>query len=268
MSIAPLPTPLQHLGGRRFSFYPAIRNLEPNEWLYRRTTWSECVVVNTRSGEEVWIPRVFVGEVSRVDEPVMLVYLNRELEWKSGAIIPRQRGVIELPVAVNDGRPAPVRTGHLAPVINIRLETKQESRAWKWAGVAVVLGAVAFTIVADITRQAQSHQRGDLFRSYRSYLQLNADDDYAAAVRKLGLPAASRAQTVGDRFFRLLGYTSRHYSIVLMGSGTAAPRYVGTLDTHGRVLDAVRFPDGSTATSILTAPAFLNSPVLRSLPSF
>jgi len=31
MSIAPLPTPLQHLGGRRFSFYPPIRNLEPNE---------------------------------------------------------------------------------------------------------------------------------------------------------------------------------------------------------------------------------------------
>jgi hypothetical protein len=268
MSIAPLPTPLQHLGGRRFSFYPAIRNLEPNEWLYRRATWSECVVVNTRSGEEVWIPRVFLGEVSRVDDPVMLVYLNRELEWREGAIIPRQRGVIELPVAVNDNRPAPARTGHLAPVINIRLETKQESRAWKWAGVAVVLGAVAFTIVADISRQAQSHQRGDLFRSYRSYLQLNAGDDYGSTIRKLGVPAANLAQPVGDRFFRLLGYTPRHYAVVLMGSGASEPRYIGTLDTHGRVLDAVQLPDGSTASSILTSPAFLNSPLLRSHPAF
>src|ERR1700685_2996715 len=117
MSIAPLPTPLQHLGGRRFSFYPPIRNLEPNEWLYRRATWSECVVVNTRSGEEIWVPRIFLGEVSRIDEPVMIVGLNRELECRSGAIIPRQRRVIELPVVLNEkavGDSRPQHAGHLA----------------------------------------------------------------------------------------------------------------------------------------------------------
>jgi hypothetical protein len=268
MSIAPLPTPLQHLGGRRFSFYPAIRNLEPNEWLYRRATWSECIVVNTSSGEEVWIPRVFLGEVSFIDEPVMIVRLNRELEWRSGAIMPRQRGVIELPVAVNDGRASPSRSGHLAPVVNIRLETKQETRAWKWAGVAVVLGAVAFTIVADIARQAQAHQRGDLFRSYRSYLQLNRDDDYASAIRKLGLPTASRSQAAGDRAFRFLNYAPRRYSVILMGSGTGIPRYIGTLDTRGRVLDAVRLPDGSTAEGLLNLSGAVNSSGLRSLPQF
>lgn len=262
MSIAPLPTPLQHLGGRRFSFYPAIRNLEPNEWLYRRTTWSECVVVNSRSGEEVWIPRVFVGDVSRIDEPVMIVRLNRELEWRGGAIIPRQRGVVELPVAVNDGRAGASRTGHLAPVINIRLEPKQEIRAWKWAGVAVVLGAVAFTIVADITRQAESHQRDDLFRNYRSWLQLNPDDDYGSTIRKIGIPTRSFSQSAGDRYFRQLVYTPRHYAVILMGSGAEVPRYVGTLGTQGRVLDAVRFPDGSTAE------ALLKSSGLRSLPQF
>src|SRR5580658_1915135 len=116
MSIAPLPTPLQHLGGRRFSFYPPIRNLEPNEWLYRRATWSECVVVNAQSGEEVWVPRIFLGEVSRIDEPVMIVGLNRQLEWRSGKIIPVERRVIEWPTAVNDARP-PSRHGQLAPVI-------------------------------------------------------------------------------------------------------------------------------------------------------
>src|ERR1700691_6032959 len=188
MSIAPLPTPLQHLGGRRFSFYPPIRNLEPNEWLYRRATWSECVVVNARSGEEVCVPRIFLGEVSLMDEAVMIVGLHRELELRSGAIIPRRRTVIEFPVTVNEGRAAP-RSQHLAPVINIRLEPKPEVRAWKWIGVAAVLGAVACTIFADVARQSQSHQRTDLYRGYRSYLQLGPGDDYASTVRKLGAPA-------------------------------------------------------------------------------
>src|ERR1700692_3791163 len=197
MSIAPLPTPLQDLGGRRFSFYPPIRNLEPNEWLYRRVTWSECVVVNAKSGEEACIPRVFLGEVSRIDDPVRIVGLNRELECRSGAIIPRRRAVIELPVAVSDGR-TPTRSQRLAPVINIRLEPKPETRAWKWVGVAAVLGAVAFTIVADVARQTQLHQRPEWFRGYRSYLQLAPGDDYAAVIAKLGTPASAGSRDIGD----------------------------------------------------------------------
>jgi hypothetical protein len=262
MSIAPLPTPLQHLGGRRFSFYPPIRNLEPNEWLYRRATWSECVVVNTRSGEEVWVPRAFLGEVSRMDEAVMIVGLNRELEWRSGVIIPRQRAVIEFPIAVNDNRSAATRAPHLAPVINIRLEPKPETRAWKWIGVAAVLGAVACTIFVDFTRQAQFHQRADLFRGYRSYLQLGPNDDYASTVRKLGLPARAGSHQTGDKVFRSLAYPARRYSVILMGSQSDRQRYIGTLDPQGRVLDAVRLPDGSSAD------ALLDSFGLRSLPSF
>jgi hypothetical protein len=262
MSIAPLPTPLQHLGGRRFSFYPPIRNLEPNEWLYRRATWSECVVVNTRSGEEVWVPRAFLGEVSRIDEAVMTVGLNRELEWRSGAIIPRQRAVIEFPIAVNDSGITAPRSQHLAPVINIRLEPKPEARAWKWIGVAAVLGAVAFTIFGDVTRQAQLHQRADLFRGYRSYLQLGPDDDYASTVRKLGSPAKAGSSRNGGLVFRSLAYPARRYSVILMGSKPDGQRYIGTLDPQGRVLDAVRFPDGSSAEPVL------DSFGLRSLPPF
>lgn len=262
MSIAPLPTPLQHLGGRRFSFYPPIRNLEPNEWIYRRATWSECVVVNARSGEEVWVPRTFLGEVSHIDEEVMIVGLNRELEWLRGAVIPRQRRVIELPVAVNDSRAAAPRSDQLAPVINIRLEPKAEARAWKWIGVAAVLGAVAFTIVADVARQSQSHQRADLYRGYRSYLQLGPGDDYATIVRRLGVPNRAGSQEIGDRFFRSLTYSARRYSVILMGSSRDDSRYIGTLDPQGRVLDAVRLRDGSSTESLL------NSFDLNSLPPF
>ena len=257
MSIAPLPTPLQHLGGRRFSFYPPIRNLvEPNEWLYRRATWSECVVVNTRSGEEVWVPRIFLGEVSRIDELVMIVGLNRQLEWRAGKIIPLERRVIEFPVAVN-GSLTPPRSGQLAPVINIRLEPKPEARAWKWIGVAAILGAVAFTIVADVARQTPWRQRADLSRGYRSYLQLGPDDDYASTVRRLGPPTKSGSNAVDARVFRALTYASRRYSVILMGPAKDDARYIGTLDLHGRVLDAVRLPDGSSSEPLLADSAGL-----------
>lgn len=255
MSIAPLPTPLQHLGGRRFAFYPPIRNIEHNEWLYRRATWSECVVANTRSGEEYWVPRIFLGDVSRVDEPVMVVRLNRELEFRSGAVIPRERAVIEFPAPAVD-RPATPRPGHLAPVVNIRLEPKTEVRAWRWIGVAAVLGTVAFAIVADFARQMPSHQRAEFFR-YRSYLQLSSGDDYASVVSRLGPPARVSVVPSRGHVFRSLAYPARHYSVILMGAQRDEARYIGTLDAYGRVLDSVRFPDGSASDSLLN-PAFLH----------
>jgi hypothetical protein len=250
MSIAPLPTPLQHLGGRRFSFYPPIRNLHPNEWLYRSATWSECVVMNARSGQEVWIPRMFIGDVSGVDEPVMIVRLNRELEWSSDAIIPHQRHVIELPVAVNDNYQAS-SSNRLAPVINIRLEPEPEKRAWKWIGVAFLLGAVASTILANVAWQSQPHQRVDFFRNHRPWLQLTAADDHASTVRKLGTPSAVRSFESAGKVFESLIYANRRYSVILMGPDRLTAHYIGTVDPKGNVLDAVRLPDGSPSQSLL-----------------
>src|SRR5688500_8070293 len=100
MSDAVLPPPYDQVGHRPFSFYPAIVNVEHNEWRLRRATWSEMLVVNTKSAEEIWIPRRFLGELSRTDEPVMIVGLNKELEFKAGQIVPFVRRVIEMPRAV------------------------------------------------------------------------------------------------------------------------------------------------------------------------
>jgi hypothetical protein len=252
MSIAPLPTPLQHLGGRRFSFYPPIRNLEPNEWLYRRATWLECIVANARSGEEVFIPRIFLGEVSRVDEPVMIVALSRELEFRRGVIIPRERHVIEfpapLPAAMSDSGVV-AHPHHPAPVINIRLETKPESRTMKWLGVAAVLGAVGCTIVAGVSRQSPQHQRSDFYRGYRAFLQLGPDDNYVSTIRKLGLPARTSTAEASGHAYRALAYPSRHYSVILMGPSQDDARYIGTIDPYGRVLDG-------NYQILRTAPAF------------
>src|SRR6185295_20218504 len=101
MSIPPIPPPLEHLGANRpFSFYPAILNIEHNEWLFLRSTWSEILVVNSKSKEELWIPRRFLGEISRIEDPVVIQGLTKELEFKSGQVLPHQRRVIEMPIAV------------------------------------------------------------------------------------------------------------------------------------------------------------------------
>jgi len=62
--------------------------------------------------------------------------------------------------------------------------------------------------------------------------------------------------------FRSLAYPTRRYSVILMGSNEHEARYIGALDPWGRVLDAVRLRDGSSAESLL------NTAGLRSLPSF
>jgi hypothetical protein len=260
MSISPLPTPLQQLGGRRFSFYPPILNVSHNEWIYRRASWAEFVVVNTGSGEEACIPRIFLGEVSLADSvgvPAVIVALKRELEWKAGVISPRLRPVIELPMAVNDSRPAP-HPQHLAPVINIRLEPHPEVRTVKKIGVAMMLGAMVCLIVADLARQLQMRQRADVFRISRSWLQLTAADDYSSVLRKLGTPASDRTLSGPDgNSWRVLTYPGREFRVVLECRAGASPHYIGALDPGGRVLGAVSLPDGSSAAALL-----------RSVPSF
>ena len=252
-----LPTPFQHLAGRRFSFYPPIRNIEHNEWLYRRSTWAESVVVNMLSGDEVCIPRMFIGEVSITEDPVIIVGLTRELEWNEGVVVPHQRRVIELPVAVNEGRPAPARPARPAQVVNIRLEPKREFTAGKWIGVVFALGAVAFTIVANISRQSQPHLRPDLFRAAQPYQQFGPGDDYFSIVAGLGVPARDRSITSGGRVYRMLTWPDRHFSDVLAGSTAVGGRYAGTLDMHGRLLHAAQYVDGSTSESLLRAmPVF------------
>src|ERR1051326_2541317 len=72
MHISPLPAPLLQLRGRRFAFYPPIHNLQHNEWIYSRATWSEIVVVNTGTGEAAFVPRAFVGDVSITDHPMVI----------------------------------------------------------------------------------------------------------------------------------------------------------------------------------------------------
>jgi hypothetical protein len=81
----PMTPALEDLGTQHFSFYPAILNIQHNEWLLSQTTWSEILVVNAETGMELWIPRRFVGELSSAEKPIVIVGLRKDALRAEGA---------------------------------------------------------------------------------------------------------------------------------------------------------------------------------------
>jgi hypothetical protein len=241
VSVPPIPTPFDHLGHRPFSFYPPIVNIEHNEWVVQRATWTEVRVMNTKTSDELWVPSRFIGEVSLVDEPVMIVGLVKELEYQAGALVPHVRRVIEMPRAVNDStrpRVRPPEREHPAPVIGIRLESSQISRAKRLVrGAAGLLACVAVVIVF---RDGTVGSR-----------PFTATDDYESIVHRLGPPAEDRWLEIGGLQSRRLWYPRRSSAIILMGGDREHAYYAGTLDSRGRVIRSVELPDGRNSGPLL-----------------
>jgi hypothetical protein len=210
---------LEHLGNRAFSFYPPILNIENNEWFFRRASWAEILVMNSRSKEEIWIPRRFLGEISQIEDPVVIVGLVKELEYREGAVWPHQRRVIEMPLAVGErARTLPPPREALAPVIGIRTPSVTDSRMGKLVGLTILLGVVASVVAVNVLRQV-------------SLNELTPDDDYAAVVRKLGPPAEDHWQSETAAIqIRSLWYPQRASFVILMGDARSNARYVGTMD--------------------------------------
>lgn len=159
MAIPSLPTPLEQLGNRPFSFYPPILGVERNEWLFRRATWPEVLVTNAHSGAQIAIPRRFVGEVSRIEEPVVIVGLLKELEYREGAVWPYRRRVLQMPVAVGAEDYVPRHRGGLAPVIGISLHSEARPRRGRMIVGALVAGILAALAVAGALRESHPRAR-------------------------------------------------------------------------------------------------------------
>src|SRR5271170_5085131 len=121
----PIPASFENLRHRPFSFYPPIVNVEHNEWILRRANWTDFQVINTKTKVELCVPRRFVGEGALVEEPVMIVGLVKELEYREGLVLPHVRRVIEMPRAVNASAPARTMADppRVAPVVGIRIES-------------------------------------------------------------------------------------------------------------------------------------------------
>jgi len=224
---------LDHLAARPFSFYPPIINVEHNEWLYRKASWSEILVMNVRTQDEIWIPRRFVGEVSRTDDPVLIVGLTRELEYKAGAVWPFQKRVLQMPAAAPAPRPieeSEAARGTPAPVVGIRLEPT-DRRVFRLIGIAVAAAIGLSALAVNLNRIAGLRQRNIVFTaSDQSFLDLSSRDSYTAVVSKLGTPAQDRSQEIGTIHYRALAYPDRRYTVILMGPDRETARYIGVMD--------------------------------------
>lgn len=229
--VAPIPAPFDQLRSSPFSFYPPIVNVEHNEWTFRRATWTEVEVMNTKTSEQIWIPRHFVGELSLVAEPVILVGLVKELEYREGAVYPHVRRVIEMPRAVN-GSPR-TRAPQPAAVVGIRVESPRRGRNMLATFAAGILACLA---VVTVFRDGVVTSR--LLRSTHVDLPFTAADDYDSVVARLGPPGGDEWRSAGDVRYRRLWYPREGFAVILVGG--SHPHYGGAVDSGGRVLHAVR----------------------------
>jgi hypothetical protein len=257
MAVPPIPPPLAQLGNQPFSFYPAILNAGQNEWIYRSATWSEVLVRNTKTNEEVSVPRRYLGEISRVDAPVMIVGLLAELEYRSGAVWPAERRVIEMPRAVNDAprpRIAPAPVGG-AVVVGIRLESDSNSRVGKLVLGGVALGVAGCVLAISLFRGGVIATRAFYAPLSQADLPFTPDDGYSAVVRTLGQPQTTRWRSgwggQSAEEYELLAYPQRRLYVILMGHDRADVRYIGALDWNWRPAHTVELAGYGSSYGLL-----------------
>jgi hypothetical protein len=156
--LAPLlPSPLDHIGRQRFSFCPAIKNADPNEWMLALLSWSEIKVVNPRTGHEIWVPRQYIDGVSYASRSMPVIRLTKELEYRSGALWPRVQRVIEMPNTANGTIINAIkhRVSGPAPVIGIRLENRTDSptgKALSYAGIGAIVVSILAALFSTLAR--------------------------------------------------------------------------------------------------------------------
>lgn len=254
-------SPLEELRDRRFSFYPAIRGIDHNEWTLTDSTWSEVQVRNSKSGQEFWIPRSHVGGLTSTDRPVAILGLRRELEFKAGGIFPHRNVVTEIPSTPASRAPRPAPT----PPPPRRLLSGSDAGTLRLLGIAVggallvsVLGFLA--VVGGLHNPLDALFKPDTTTADQRYLGLASSDSYFEVVGRLG-NAETEEWISGEEDelqFQVLRYPSRNYIIVMMGGTRADMRYLGTVHEPSRqILDSARLARGGDTSSMM-----------RNLPDF
>ena len=238
--------PLSELRNRTFAFFPAIVGADRNEWRLRTATLSEATVENVQTSQQLTIARHWLGEISSVEAPVLIVGLVKELELREGAVIPHRRKVLEMPRAVNAGPFHATASEHKAPVVAIRTElAKATSPARRWLRGGLAAGVITCIAAGVLLRDAPLGGRYGIFRGAFRSLRLTSLDDYEAVVEKLGRPVSEDRLRTGDGTpYLRLWYPRPGIAVILSGEGDKA-RYAGALNSSGHVLHA-------------TAPALMN----------
>ncbi len=253
------------LSGRRFSLYPAIRGIEDNEWTLTDSTWSELRIRNCTSGQEYWIPRSHLGEISSADTPILILGLKRELEAKAGGFYAYRKVVTAMPSS--GAVPTPTKTSAAAsgaPATGGRLRTA-DARLFRMLGIALTvamgLGLLGLMgVVGGLHNPLARLFEPDTSTSDQRYLGLGGSDSYFEVVQTLSEPETEEwiTEEEAELQFQLLRYPSRGYIVIMMGGGRSAMRYIGTVhDPSREVLDSAELARGGDTSSMM-----------RNLPEF
>jgi hypothetical protein len=148
-----VPAWAPELARRRFGFSPAIVGTGHNEWTLHQMSADEAIVRNAVTDEELSIPRRFIGDVSRLEEPVRVVTLLRRLEYSAGIVRPVNRAVIAMPVMPDAPR---MRAAVPATVVAIREEAEPTPRWKHYLRISVALGCIACFIAVYVFREGRS----------------------------------------------------------------------------------------------------------------
>jgi hypothetical protein len=244
MSVPLIAAGLTELRHGRFSFYPAIVGVHHNEWILRRATWTDILVANAKTSEEIWIPRRFVGEVSSIEAPFRIVGLVKELEYREGAVLPHRRSVIEMPRAVNDFSRSSLRSalyGGPAGVVAIRAELNSESRFWRVLRGSIAAGILICLAVIFVVRDAHLGTRFGWTSATPRLPSFDQQDDYASVTKKLGNPTSDRWYQAGfgSGGYRRLWYSRKGVTLILTGASPENARYAGMLNRDGEIIQSV-----------------------------
>jgi len=243
-------TQIEDFGNRHFSFYPPILNVEHNDWVFVRGTWSEILVRNPKLDVELWIARSYLGEVSPVGEPVMIVGLRRELEFKGGSVWPHERRLVAMPRAGTMPRPGVEGVAGPPPGRLLRRGSGAESRIGRLILASLGIGILACVVVISFFRRSESGGNVRLRPLVQMELNLTSGDDYFAVVRKLGEPSGDRwLSDTGERQYRALSYPN--LTVILMGPDRQRMTYLGAKDKDWKNIHSVNLPGGQNSASML-----------------
>jgi len=201
------------------------------------------------------VPRRYLGEISASDRPVMIVGLNRNLEYKAGQLWPVQKRVLEMP-RPPAGESAPQATNSLSPLDPSLGHQFRFDAAEKKLGSLIFLAlGVGLLLVAFIVFYFRGRESGEMVQFkpvVQQNLGLGAEDDYFAVVRKLGQPAADRWKAQGESIqYRVLVYPEQKLNVVLAGRERGKVLYLGALDDDWKVIDSVNQKGGSNTYQVL-----------------